>query len=160
MCLFSVAFLTALVVPLAAFAQSIKQVEVINLPAVQDVSGTVEVTNLPSSTRVHLVGLADGIAIVPMRQHQAGPQYNQLCKDTFGGDSFVCTAKDLSRVGESEIIAAGLGETQCAWLWSLPEDARGEFRGVYRGTTTGVIYTSGCNPDAELPSPPLCCAEQ
>jgi hypothetical protein len=43
--LFSVALLTALFVPPAAFAQPVKQVEVTNLPAVQQVTGTVEVTN-------------------------------------------------------------------------------------------------------------------
>jgi len=53
--LFSAALLTALVVPFAVFAQSIKQVEVINLPAVQDVTGTVEVTN-DASNPVKVVG--------------------------------------------------------------------------------------------------------
>ena len=42
---FSVALLTALAFPLAALANPIKQVEVTNLPAVQEVTGTVEVTN-------------------------------------------------------------------------------------------------------------------
>ena len=43
--LFSLGLLTALFVPLAAYAQAPKQVEVTNLPAVQEVTGTVEVTN-------------------------------------------------------------------------------------------------------------------
>ena len=43
--LLSIALLTALAFPLAAIAQTVKQVEVTNLPAVQDVDGTVEVTN-------------------------------------------------------------------------------------------------------------------
>ena len=43
--LLSVALLTALFVPLAAFAQPVRQVEVTNLPAVQEVTGAVEVTN-------------------------------------------------------------------------------------------------------------------
>ena len=57
--LFSVALLTALVVPLAAFAQPVKQVEVTNLPDPQNVTGTVEVTNLPDVQDVNIV---DGAA--------------------------------------------------------------------------------------------------
>ncbi len=41
----SVALLIALVVPLSATAQPVKQVEVTNFPAVQAVTGTVEVSN-------------------------------------------------------------------------------------------------------------------
>ncbi len=43
--LFSLGLLTVLFVPFAAYAQAAKQVEVTNLPAVQEVTGSVEVTN-------------------------------------------------------------------------------------------------------------------
>jgi hypothetical protein len=52
----SITLLTALAFPLAALAQSVKQVEVTNLPAVQDVTGAVEVTNLPDVQDVNIVG--------------------------------------------------------------------------------------------------------
>ena len=50
--LFSLGLLTALCVPFAALAQPVKQVEVTNLPAVQEVAGGVEVVNLPEVQEV------------------------------------------------------------------------------------------------------------
>jgi hypothetical protein len=126
--LFSSALLIAALVPLAALAQSTKQVEVTNLPAVQDVTGTVEVTNdaanpveivgeveitnLPGSKRVQPIGLSASNFNGPNFGGMYTPQYNQLCQDTFGPESSAdvqSTDPQLSRTSSTCGIVAQVG---------------------------------------------------
>ena len=108
--LISVGLLTALFVPLAALAQTVKQVEVTNLPAVQEVTGSVEVTNglanpvevtgdvtvtnLPTPTgaaRYQFVGFTTAI----FDGGQGVRTYTQSCQVDFLSTARMCTSEEV-----------------------------------------------------------------
>jgi hypothetical protein len=111
--------LTALVVPLVAFAQSTKQVEVINLPAVQDVTGTVEVTN-DAASPVPVEVTNQPAACQPLRWQLVGYtvatvvgndgflNHSKTCAAEFA-DSRICTSREV-------IETTNLPDTREAWV--------------------------------------------
>jgi hypothetical protein len=184
--LFSAALLTALFVPLAAFAQSTKQVEVINLPAVQDVTGTVEVTNdaanpveiagevavtnLPTPTvaaRYQLVGFTTATFL----GSEGSLGFTRACDAEFSNSRWCTSAEVLDSVnlpalsGDAWVRAALIGATA-----SYPVDVTGlatsgtDFNcDAWRAPPTGEGFTVSASGKFEImpcfvPRSVACCA--
>lgn len=171
--LFSIALLIAALVPLAAQAQSIKQVEVINLPAVQDVTGTVEVTN-DAANPVEIAGEVE-VTNLPAASGAARFQLVGFTSETYTGamgGNFGVTQKcqlefpnsrmcNEVEVSETTSIPSGLtGDAwgnplgrfrsqTCDW-WTRGE----ELYNGYRVLANGNPSDRGC----ALAAPIACCA--
>jgi hypothetical protein len=135
--LFLSVLVTALIVPLAAYAQAPKQIEVINdplvvevtnLPPVQDVTGTVEVTNLPTpmaAARYQLVGFTS----LTFDGGQGIRTYTQACQSDFTLAARMCTSEEVLNT--------------IHWP-NVPAATRGWVRPVYQSATASeVVDASG-----------------
>jgi hypothetical protein len=107
----------ALLVGAAAGAQTVKQVEVTNLPATQNVDGAVEVTNLPAVQDVSVVGGCPaspfqlvGFTSATFDGGQGVFTYTAACQAEFPGSRF-CTSEEVLNT-----VSVPLGLSGDAWV--------------------------------------------
>ena len=171
--LFTIGLLIVLFVPLAAYAQAAKQVEVTNLPAVQEVTGAVEVTN-DTANPVEVTGDVT-VANLPPPTAAARYQLVGFTAATLSGQSGVlaltlacqlefpgsrmCASREVI---ETVSIPDNLNLTGMAWVrpsfvphtspGDLVVDASGFSNSVYRGSLScgGWAPQAGSGSDLGL----------